>query len=403
MSAINIFKLENGDSKPISIDEGKTVIGRGPFLQVTDKRVSRNHGVLEVSDGKLYITPTHTNPCFFKRTPKSSVEIMKKDERRHLENGQIFGLLPDSLYFKVQCPVTENGTPKSEDDDEEDWEAEEDYKPKKRSPAKRATPKAKPKPKPRARKKAMSSEEEDLDSEEEVKPKKGRTVGRKARGHGGDEVPSTSSRASRAARAKRKSYVDDFVDFSDEEAVPSTQEKDDDSDFVAEEIINEESASDWEEDAKSGSQKRKRKHAGRPSRGKGRPRRKKKNMSSDEEEEEMSVEESSSDDYVAPKRDPKTKKRKDGEEKNPEHFTEFSHPGDVSYDEHSDLDDDDIPDCPYGHTCFSFINDRSQTQKTDEPDEGSEDDEDDEDEEEDIDELKKEAKKFIKNDKLTTP
>ena len=38
--------------------------------------------------------------------------------------------------------------------------------------------------------------------------------------------------------------------------------------------------------------------------------------------------------------------------KNPEHFTEFSHAGDVSYDEHSDIEDDDIPDCPYGATCY---------------------------------------------------
>lgn len=37
---------------------------------------------------------------------------MKKDERRELENGHIFGLLPDSLYFKVSCPVTQNGTSK---------------------------------------------------------------------------------------------------------------------------------------------------------------------------------------------------------------------------------------------------------------------------------------------------
>ena len=55
---------------------------------------------------------THTNPCFFKKTLSSSVEIMKKDDKRLLENGHIFGLLPDSLYFKVQCPATQNGTNK---------------------------------------------------------------------------------------------------------------------------------------------------------------------------------------------------------------------------------------------------------------------------------------------------
>lgn len=29
----------------------------GCFFQVVDKRVSRNHGILELEDGKLYLTP----------------------------------------------------------------------------------------------------------------------------------------------------------------------------------------------------------------------------------------------------------------------------------------------------------------------------------------------------------
>ncbi|KAH3845384.1 hypothetical protein DPMN_087663 [Dreissena polymorpha] len=576
MSAISIVKLDDSNTQPITIEEGKTVIGRGAFLQVTDKRVSRNHGVLEVSDGKLYLTPTHTNPCFFKKTPKGSVEIMKKDERRLLENGHIFGLLPDSLYFKVSCPVTENGTTKSkpnrksepkeiveeetslitnkwngivkpeggldmtlplqkkrklpdwmvqmaksspmknsskpharkvstsqpstkkaarkkkteseddedfemeaeeeeeevvtttkrgrtvkrksyagsdDDDDDDDWEVEE-FKPKKRSPAKKATPKAKPKP--RARKKAVSSEEEELEEEEEIKPKKERKGA-------GDITPGTS-RANRAAREKRKSYVDDFMDFSDEDVPKESVEKDEDSDFVmsASEEEEEDSGSDWEEEIKSASQKKskpqgsrrssrtvgkrkryadsdedlessedeyvprssKKRRAAIPPAKRGRRGARRKRTSSDDEEE------SSSDDYVAPKRDPKTKRPKkgsvseeedeeleeeeeevtpkkkrgrgkaakeeessdeddvDGDDddddkssgkgrdkvekvrqlkskhrppcmfgkkcyrKNPEHFAEFSHPGDVSYDEQSDLEDDDIPDCPYGSTCY---------------------------------------------------
>jgi len=34
MSAISIVRIEAGAAAPISIEEGKTTIGRGPFLQV---------------------------------------------------------------------------------------------------------------------------------------------------------------------------------------------------------------------------------------------------------------------------------------------------------------------------------------------------------------------------------
>lgn len=658
------MRVGDGTAKPITLNDGKTTIGRGPLLQVTDKRVSRNHGILEVSDGKLYLTPTHTNPCFFKKSANSSVEILKKDERRLLENGQIFGLLPDSLYFKVQCPVTQNGTGKSKttdveeenseeetkdeettpsksrpwerivtpdgkkemalplekkrvlpawmvtmakspppgakaspvkqiaktptkrktedsystakktpsrrrkteseededfdieeeekmttkrgrgttkkryadvsEEDDEDWEAEEEYKPKKRSPAKsRPTPKAKPKPRRRAR---DSSEEV---SEEEIPRKKRGGKSRGRRDSSEDEKPSTSSRSMRAARTKRKSYVDDFVDFSDEDDFlpPGSQSKDEDSDFVLDE--NDESGSDWEMEAKSSQKKSRGTPSRRSSRTVGRRR---KYTDSDEEESSeddyrppskkrqspskrsgrgrrkapsSDESESSSDDYVAPKRDPKTKKRKeessseeeeeDDEEetpkkktasrknkhddsesekkdkrddvkkvrqlkskhrppcmfgkkcyrKNPEHFAEFSHPGDVSYDEQSDLDEEDEkPDCPYGNNCYrtnvshlkqyrhytrerdtkltmplktddkskngeeesqgpntydyndSFINDESQAKEEEEEEEdasGGEDGEAASSEEEDIKQLKKEAKQFVKNEKMVKP
>jgi len=34
MSAITILRIEDDSAKPIEITDGKTVIGRGPFLQV---------------------------------------------------------------------------------------------------------------------------------------------------------------------------------------------------------------------------------------------------------------------------------------------------------------------------------------------------------------------------------
>lgn len=101
MPSFNLRPLD--DEKDIAVPFGKTTIGRGPFLGVTDKRVSRSHAVLEVTDENLSILPLHTNPTFLKASDSQKFISLKKDEIRVLINGDVIALLPDSLCFMVVC------------------------------------------------------------------------------------------------------------------------------------------------------------------------------------------------------------------------------------------------------------------------------------------------------------
>ncbi|XP_069090180.1 aprataxin and PNK-like factor isoform X2 [Pleurodeles waltl] len=85
----------------ISLPAGETVIGRGPFLGIADKRVSRNHGVLEVVGEKLRIRSVHVNPCFYQPSHKKQFLPLEKDKWQWLEEGDSFSLLPDKFVFKV--------------------------------------------------------------------------------------------------------------------------------------------------------------------------------------------------------------------------------------------------------------------------------------------------------------
>ncbi|XP_071079075.1 aprataxin and PNK-like factor isoform X1 [Haliotis cracherodii] len=99
MSGIYLQSTEGGEV--IEVPLAKTVIGRGPFLQITDKRVSRSHAELQVTDKSLYITPTHTNPCFLRRGGGDTQVALSKDEKCKLAIGDVFGLLPEQLFFTV--------------------------------------------------------------------------------------------------------------------------------------------------------------------------------------------------------------------------------------------------------------------------------------------------------------
>lgn len=43
----------------------------------------------------------HTNPCFYKAQGNAPQTILAKDQPKILEHGDIMGLLPDKLFFKV--------------------------------------------------------------------------------------------------------------------------------------------------------------------------------------------------------------------------------------------------------------------------------------------------------------
>lgn len=102
--------------RDIAIPPGKTTIGRGPFLGVSDKRVSRSHAVLELTDEKLTILPLHINPTFYKATEKEKFVSLKKDETKDLNSGNVISLLPDSLCFEVICEgsLCKNGMEKEQ-------------------------------------------------------------------------------------------------------------------------------------------------------------------------------------------------------------------------------------------------------------------------------------------------
>ncbi|XP_064411781.1 aprataxin and PNK-like factor isoform X2 [Latimeria chalumnae] len=106
MSDFKLQPLDGGIS--VIVPPGKTVIGRGPFLSVTDKRVSRNHGILEVVDTQLRIKSTHVNPCFHRPFSKDKLEPLKKDEWCWLQPGDCFSLLPDSYVFRVLISNSDN-------------------------------------------------------------------------------------------------------------------------------------------------------------------------------------------------------------------------------------------------------------------------------------------------------
>ncbi|MBN3309118.1 aprataxin and PNK-like factor isoform X2 [Amia ocellicauda] len=99
MSQFELQPVDGGALIPLP--QGETVIGRGPFLQVSDKRVSRNHGLLEVADGELRIKPTHLNPCFYQASLEDLPRPLEKDKWHPLHSGDLFSLLPGKFVYKV--------------------------------------------------------------------------------------------------------------------------------------------------------------------------------------------------------------------------------------------------------------------------------------------------------------
>ncbi|XP_016139918.1 aprataxin and PNK-like factor isoform X1 [Sinocyclocheilus grahami] len=96
------FELEQVDGgSPIELPYGETVLGRGPFLGVNDKRVSRNHGILENLNGQLRLKPTHLNPCFIQTNIVAAPQPLEKDQWHCLKEGDIFSLMPGKYVYRV--------------------------------------------------------------------------------------------------------------------------------------------------------------------------------------------------------------------------------------------------------------------------------------------------------------
>ncbi|XP_054442843.1 aprataxin and PNK-like factor [Pteronotus mesoamericanus] len=103
-----VFELQPQDGGPrVALAPGETVIGRGPLLGITDKRVSRRHAILEVVGGQLRIKPIHTSPCFYQSSEKSQPLPLKTNLWHWLNPGDSFSLLVDKYIFRVFSTYSE--------------------------------------------------------------------------------------------------------------------------------------------------------------------------------------------------------------------------------------------------------------------------------------------------------
>lgn len=101
----------------VKLHIGRHVIGRGPLLGCVDKRISRNHGVIEISaDGTIELESTHLNPCFHQKKGNDKCVAVSKTSKVTLEAGDKFSLLPSSCSYEVI--VHRRSEQLSDDDDE---------------------------------------------------------------------------------------------------------------------------------------------------------------------------------------------------------------------------------------------------------------------------------------------
>lgn len=99
--------------RTVEIPQGKTILGRGPFLNCADKKVSRNHAVLELKEsGELSLTSIHVNPCFYTQANSTDTDgnpkVLKQHKTLQLSPGDVFSLLPQSYKYKVVVSESED-------------------------------------------------------------------------------------------------------------------------------------------------------------------------------------------------------------------------------------------------------------------------------------------------------
>ncbi|KAM5318171.1 aprataxin and PNK-like factor isoform 5-T5 [Glossophaga mutica] len=106
MSGVFELQPQDGGAR-VALAPGETVIGRGPLLGITDKRVSRRHAILEVVGGQLRIKPIHTSPCFYQSSEKNQFLPLKTNLWHWLNPGDSFSLLVDKYIFRVFSTYSE--------------------------------------------------------------------------------------------------------------------------------------------------------------------------------------------------------------------------------------------------------------------------------------------------------
>lgn len=103
-------------SKTIELGDSEITFGRWPFLEVTDKRVSRKHGILKRTTDGIELKSIHANPCFYSRKSNPD-EWMKLDKHESviLLPGDYFSLLPRLHIYIIVGDFVNNESPHKQD------------------------------------------------------------------------------------------------------------------------------------------------------------------------------------------------------------------------------------------------------------------------------------------------
>ncbi|KAJ0178533.1 hypothetical protein K1T71_006356 [Dendrolimus kikuchii] len=102
--AFKLVRVDSAEPLKIKLPVGKHVIGRGSFFNIDnirDKRVSRKHAELEVTNDIITIKSLHQNPCFYIKKNIDTTEILKQNDMSTLSNGDKFGILPQTYWYEV--------------------------------------------------------------------------------------------------------------------------------------------------------------------------------------------------------------------------------------------------------------------------------------------------------------
>ncbi|KAK5616453.1 hypothetical protein CRENBAI_011213 [Crenichthys baileyi] len=122
MSGFGLVPVDGGDL--VKLSPGETVLGRGPFLGISDTRVSRHHGLLENLNGKLRLKPTHVNPCFILSSLNVDPRPLEKGSWHQLHPGDLLSLLPGRFIYRVEAVGGKESTPRNSQNLEEEEEGE---------------------------------------------------------------------------------------------------------------------------------------------------------------------------------------------------------------------------------------------------------------------------------------
>ncbi|XP_047132209.1 aprataxin and PNK-like factor isoform X2 [Hydra vulgaris] len=98
-------------SEKLVLPFGKTVLGRGPLLKITDKRVSRSHAVIINDENKLLLKSLCKYPTYYCPPGLEEVIPLKYNEECVLANAGKISFLPDDLIFQVIIEEEANNDP----------------------------------------------------------------------------------------------------------------------------------------------------------------------------------------------------------------------------------------------------------------------------------------------------